>query len=221
MENNESFASPKEEAPIINKLEETIVEWLKSGDENATNLAYQIFFKHIERKEPSSKRPDFEKMARKFVGQHVRPGKGYIGEVIFENMIPGIVAHTRRTMEYMHELYVLPSEEKIKHLEKLVCNERDIILSLEQEIERLREELKSKLKEVKRIRITKLKEAENPVHPNNISEGFTLDGDFIAPPTIGERFYVGINWSTSLVQEIISHDTFRTFNSIYRIEPID
>lgn len=63
-----SFASPKEEAPIINQLEETIVEWLKSGDENATNLAYQIFFKHIERKEtPASKeKPDFEKAFAKW-----------------------------------------------------------------------------------------------------------------------------------------------------------
>lgn len=64
MWNNRFKESNKEsiETPIINQLEETITEWLKSGDENATNLAYQIFFKHIEReKTPASKeKPDFE-----------------------------------------------------------------------------------------------------------------------------------------------------------------
>ena len=115
-----SFASPKEEAPIINKLEETIVEWLKSGDENATNLAYQIFFKHIERKEtPASKeKPDFEKMAKQFVAHHVRPGKGYIGDVIFENMLPGIVEHTKRTMEFIYKAEVVPYQEQIAALQE-------------------------------------------------------------------------------------------------------
>lgn len=44
------------------------------------------------------------------------------------------------------------------------------------------------------------------------------------PPTIGERFYAGWDhigtriFSTSIVQEVIDDNTFRTYNSIYEWE---
>lgn len=74
-----------------------------------------------------------------------------------------------------------------------------------------------------KIKITKLKEVENPRHPNNIEEGYTRVGTFINPPEIGQRFGLsgrsfGDYWSTSPVQEIIDENTFRTLNSVYRWE---
>lgn len=70
------------------------------------------------------------------------------------------------------------------------------------------------------VSIKKLKEADNPIHPNNIEEGYEkregMDEGFFKKPTIGERFYVGYSFSTSAVQEILSEDTFRTYNSIYK-----
>lgn len=66
--------------------------------------------------------------------------------------------------------------------------------------------------------LTKLKEAENPLHPNNIEEGFVKKGQYMREPTVGEAFWVGFGWRTSAVQEILSENTFRTFNSIYKWE---
>lgn len=73
----------------------------------------------------------------------------------------------------------------------------------------------------RKIRLTKLKEAENPKHPNNIQEGFAIDGDLYRKPTVGENFWVGNSWRTSIVLEILTENTFRTMNSIYKIEIID
>lgn len=70
------------------------------------------------------------------------------------------------------------------------------------------------------VRITKLKEVENPRHPNNIPEGFEKEGPMIVPPEVGERFYVG-SLSTSPVQEILSGSTFRTLNSVYEWKVIN
>lgn len=75
-----------------------------------------------------------------------------------------------------------------------------------------------------KIRIKKLKEVDDPTHPNNIDEGFEttriMNDDYFKKPTIGERFYVG--WfSTSLVQEILTENTFKTLNSIYEWEILD
>lgn len=75
---------------------------------------------------------------------------------------------------------------------------------------------------MKRIRIKKLRESENPLHPNNIETGFEKVGDipdqWYREPTVGERFWVNTSWSTSGVQEIIDEKTFRTYNSIYEWE---
>jgi len=79
-----------------------------------------------------------------------------------------------------------------------------------------------------RIKLTKLKEAPNPRHPNNIEEGFIGYGVFIKEPEVGKEFllshYNGDLWRgfhTSVVQEIIDDSTFRTCNSIYKWEKLE
>lgn len=74
---------------------------------------------------------------------------------------------------------------------------------------------------MKQIRLTKLKEVDNPRHPNNIPVGEVHEGEYITGPEIGSRFYCGHNWSTSKVQEVIDSRTFRTLNSIYKWEYIN
>jgi hypothetical protein len=71
-----------------------------------------------------------------------------------------------------------------------------------------------------KIRLVKIKELENALHPNNIEVGFTKEGTLINEPKVGECFYVGFNWRTSTVQEVIDENTFRTYNSIYKIEKL-
>ena len=71
-----------------------------------------------------------------------------------------------------------------------------------------------------KIRITKLKELPDALHSFNIEEGFVTEGEFIENPEIGECFWVGDDWRTSWVHEIIDEHTFRTCNSIYRWEEI-
>ena len=71
-----------------------------------------------------------------------------------------------------------------------------------------------------KVKVTKLKEAENPKHPNNIETGYIREGDFIKPPKVGEPFYVGLGWRTSTVQEVGEDGVFKTHNSIYKYEII-
>ena len=74
------------------------------------------------------------------------------------------------------------------------------------------------------IRLTKIREADNPRHPNNIEEGSviekTIGRDYFQKPTIGEAFYFGVTYRTSIVQEVLSSNTFRTLNSVYMWEII-
>jgi hypothetical protein len=74
---------------------------------------------------------------------------------------------------------------------------------------------------MKKVKLIKLFEAENPRHPNNIPEGFVKEGYPINEPTVGESFLMntddGDGWHTSIVQEIFEDGTFKTFNSIYKI----
>ncbi len=80
-----------------------------------------------------------------------------------------------------------------------------------------------------KVIIRKLSESENPKHPKNIETGAIYKGSFTAFPCLGERFCIGgisqeyneRGFSTSLVQEILSQDTFRTFNSIYHFTIIN
>lgn len=71
-----------------------------------------------------------------------------------------------------------------------------------------------------KIRLTKLNELPDAIWKNNIEEGFVKEGEFVAEPKVGECFWVGDYWSTSLVKEIIDNNTFKTCNSIYRWESI-
>lgn len=78
-----------------------------------------------------------------------------------------------------------------------------------------------------KVILTKLKELEDALHPNNIEEGAVVVGQipkrYFKPPTLNERFNAGVVpsgglWTTSGVQEIIDENTFRTYSSIYKWE---
>lgn len=75
------------------------------------------------------------------------------------------------------------------------------------------------------VRLTKLKEVENPLHPNNIPEGWSKDFETTPflwrEPTIGERFNPCSYFSTSGVLEIIDEKTFKTYSSIYQWEILE
>lgn len=76
-----------------------------------------------------------------------------------------------------------------------------------------------------KVKLTKLTELPDALHPNNIPEGAVHKGWMRTKPTLNERFYVYsegyTNFSTSGVQEIISEDetqiTFKTYSSIYQL----
>ncbi len=81
-----------------------------------------------------------------------------------------------------------------------------------------------------KYQITKLGSVENPHSWSTFGESQPFHvGLFINPPKIGERFELspfsykkgerGI--STSPVTEIIDESTFKTLNSIYKIEPYE
>ena len=68
-----------------------------------------------------------------------------------------------------------------------------------------------------KIKIVKLQELPDALHPNNIEVGFEIIGEATKVPCVGERFWID-NFSTSGVQEIIDEKTFRTYSSIYHWE---
>lgn len=73
------------------------------------------------------------------------------------------------------------------------------------------------------IKLTKIKELDDAVHPNNIQEGKVYKGQLKEPPKVGECVYIDRQhgyFRTSIVTEIIDDNTFRTMNSIYKIEHI-
>ena len=74
-----------------------------------------------------------------------------------------------------------------------------------------------------KIKITKIQELPNALHPNNILEGWTktceVDMFTFEPPKVGYRFNCG-GFSSSGIQELIDNYTFRTYSSIYRWEII-
>jgi len=67
-----------------------------------------------------------------------------------------------------------------------------------------------------KIKLEKLSELPDAKHPNNIEVGHVTEGKFNGEPQIGEAFWVGFHWRTSVVTEIINENTFKTCNSIYR-----
>ena len=72
---------------------------------------------------------------------------------------------------------------------------------------------------MKKVRLTKLNDCDNPRHPENIKTGFVKEGGVYRELKVGESFWVG-SFVTSVVQEIIDEQTFRTMNSIYQWEVI-
>lgn len=81
------------------------------------------------------------------------------------------------------------------------------------------------LSEMTKIKIFKVSESEDPLHPNNIPTGYVKTGFFVKNPIVGECFFVsnGLKgyFRTSIVQEIINENTFKTHNSIYKFELIN
>ena len=73
------------------------------------------------------------------------------------------------------------------------------------------------------IRIVKLEELPDAVHPFNIEVGFEkrLEIPEGVTPMLGVRFPPMSYWSTSIVTEIIDNNTFRTLNSIYKWEIVE
>lgn len=76
--------------------------------------------------------------------------------------------------------------------------------------------------EIYKIRLTKLKESDNPRHPENILAGTVVEREigkhYFVIPEVGNTFNIGEFYRTSTVQEVLSKDTFRTYNSIYKWE---
>ena len=78
----------------------------------------------------------------------------------------------------------------------------------------------------KYVKLTKLEELPDALHPNNQPTGRIVFGAFVKKPTRGESFYlIGIStrsgqrgYITSTVQEILNETTFKTYNSIYKLE---
>ena len=78
---------------------------------------------------------------------------------------------------------------------------------------------------MRKIKITKMSDEKfDGQHPNNINEGYTVDGSILKNPVINEPFCVireGGMFVTSKVTEIIDSETFKTLNSTYKWEVIN
>lgn len=73
------------------------------------------------------------------------------------------------------------------------------------------------------MKLVKIEELPNAEYPNNKPVGYTVIGDKISELKVGECFYImntkrfNSGMRTSIVQEIIDENTFKTCNSIYKI----
>lgn len=76
---------------------------------------------------------------------------------------------------------------------------------------------------MERIKLIKIQELSEAIHPNNIPINYEEEGFLIEEPIINQCFWLYSNkWSrggfkTSLIQKIIDKDTFETYNSVYKI----
>ncbi len=79
------------------------------------------------------------------------------------------------------------------------------------------------------VRVTKMGDGDSakypPGHSRHIKVGNVYQGLLLRPVKVGESFYVDYpnapnHMHTSVVQEILSENTFRTMNSIYKWEII-
>lgn len=71
------------------------------------------------------------------------------------------------------------------------------------------------------IRLEKIEELTDALHPNNIPVGKIVCGKFLKEPTVGKPFCVVLDgeriYRTSIVTEILGNDSFKTNNSIYKL----
>lgn len=74
---------------------------------------------------------------------------------------------------------------------------------------------------MKYIKLTKLTARPDAKYPQleKYPEGSSREGLMIGEPEVGESFYVD-NFGTSVVQEIIDENTFKTMNTFYKWETI-
>ena len=70
-----------------------------------------------------------------------------------------------------------------------------------------------------RYKLYKLAELPDAFYPNNIPEGYVCEGEMYSKLAVGSYAIVG-TMITSLIVEMIDEKTFRTQNSIYRIQPV-
>jgi hypothetical protein len=79
---------------------------------------------------------------------------------------------------------------------------------------------------MKKVRLVKLEELKEAQTPNNKEVGYFKEGLLNEDPKVGEEFLLYMEygedaivpiWHTSSVTEILSSDTFKTKNSIYKI----
>jgi len=72
---------------------------------------------------------------------------------------------------------------------------------------------------MKRIKLTKIEELKDALHPNNIPVNKEYIGEMLEEPTIGHRFnvYGYDGCSTSGVVELLEDNKFKTYSSIYQI----
>lgn len=82
------------------------------------------------------------------------------------------------------------------------------------------QEIKLDVIVMKKIKLIKLSDCDNPLYPNHILPGFEKVGFMFERPKVGQSFWIG-DWGTSTVTSIIDDNTFITRNSIYKIEEIN
>lgn len=77
----------------------------------------------------------------------------------------------------------------------------------------------------KTVKVTKIGEVDNPLHPNNYPIGYERIGTLLEEPRVGERFNVigpGMRlWSTSGITKILPDNVFETYSSIYKWEIVE
>ena len=75
-----------------------------------------------------------------------------------------------------------------------------------------------------KVKITKIEEREDALHPQNIPVGKEYIKEFpdalFEEPQVGTCFFLG-SFRTSAVQEVIDENTVKTHNSIYRWEILE
>jgi len=78
---------------------------------------------------------------------------------------------------------------------------------------------------MKRVKLTKLRECDDPHHPNNRPEGEVNVGWEFGAPEVGECYLLDKGparyFRTSVVMEIIDKKTFKTMKSVYQVTELN